>query len=40
MFEKIAVMDMEYMNDEEEEIFIPNFGRSDTDLEASMESSH
>ncbi|KAL7647878.1 UNVERIFIED_CONTAM: hypothetical protein RMT77_001488 [Armadillidium vulgare] len=31
-FESIAAKDMKYM-DEEEEISIPNFGRSDTDLE-------
>lgn len=33
VFEKIAAKDMQYMNDEEEEIIIPNFGCSDTDLE-------
>lgn len=33
VFEKLAVLDMQYMDDEEEEIFIPSFGQSDTDLE-------
>ncbi|XP_071526074.1 dnaJ homolog subfamily C member 21 isoform X2 [Panulirus ornatus] len=33
VFEKISVMDMQYMDDEEEEIVIPNFGHSDADLE-------
>lgn len=36
VFEKISVMDMQYMDDEEE-IVIPNFGNSNTDLEASTE---
>lgn len=36
MFEKVAVLDMKYMDDEEEEIFIPSFGQSDSDLEASI----
>lgn len=35
VFEKLAVLDMQYMDDEEEEIFIPSFGQSDTDLEVS-----
>ncbi|MPC35725.1 DnaJ subfamily C member 21 [Portunus trituberculatus] len=33
VFEKLAVLDMQYMDDEEEEIFIPSFGQSDSDLE-------
>lgn len=33
VFEKLAAMDMPYMDDEEEEIFIPSFGQSDSDLE-------
>ena len=38
MFDKVAVMDMQFMDDEEEEIFIPSFGQSDMDLEASNHS--
>lgn len=34
LFEKIAVKDMQYMDDDEE-IVIPNFGKSDSDLEVS-----
>lgn len=35
MFEKIAAKDMQYMDDDEEDIAIPNFGKSDSDLEVS-----
>ncbi|XP_047472307.1 dnaJ homolog subfamily C member 21-like isoform X2 [Penaeus chinensis] len=33
LFEKIAAKDMQYMDDDEEDIAIPNFGKSDSDLE-------
>lgn len=33
LFEKIAAKDMQYMDDDEEDIAIPNFGKSNSDLE-------